>query len=68
MTAYKSIDPKYPGGYRAESPFDLGGVDDNYFLSSDGFDKEFRQRQPTRCKLLLKQGIFFIVQAKRYLM
>lgn len=26
------IDPKYPGGYRAESPFDLKGIDDNFFL------------------------------------
>ena len=26
------IDPTYPGGYRAESPFDFGGIDDNYFL------------------------------------
>lgn len=26
------IDPSYPGGYRAESPFDFYGVDDNYFL------------------------------------
>ena len=26
------IDPGYPGGYRAESPFDFNGVDDNYFL------------------------------------
>lgn len=26
------IDPSYPGGYRAESPFDYGGIDNNYFL------------------------------------
>ncbi len=26
------IDPSYPGGYRAESPFDLGGIDNGYFL------------------------------------
>lgn len=26
------IDPCYPGGYRAESPFDLGGIDNGYFL------------------------------------
>lgn len=26
------IDPAYPGGYRVESPFDLGGIDNNYFL------------------------------------
>lgn len=26
------IDPSYPGGYKAESPFDFGGIDDNYFL------------------------------------
>lgn len=26
------IDPSYPGGYKAESPFDFGGVDNNYFL------------------------------------
>ena len=26
------IDPAYPGGYRAESPFDFGGVDNNFFL------------------------------------
>lgn len=26
------IDPAYPGGYRAESPFDFGGIDNNYFL------------------------------------
>ena len=26
------IDPGYPGGYRAESPFDFSGVDDNYYL------------------------------------
>ena len=26
------IDPGYPGGYRAESPFDFYGVDDNFFL------------------------------------
>ncbi|MGN0441541.1 MAG: hypothetical protein ACI4FO_02435 [Acutalibacteraceae bacterium] len=26
------IDPSYPGGYRAESPFDLGGIDNNFFL------------------------------------
>lgn len=26
------IDPSCPGGYRAESPFDFGGIDNNYFL------------------------------------
>ena len=26
------IDPSYPGGYRAESPFDLGGIDNGFFL------------------------------------
>lgn len=26
------IDPCYPGGYRAESPFDFGGIDNGYFL------------------------------------
>lgn len=26
------IDPSYPGGYRAESPFDFSGIDDNFFL------------------------------------
>lgn len=26
------IDPTYPGGYRAESPFDMDGMDDIYFL------------------------------------
>ena len=26
------IDPSFPGGYRAESPFDFDGLDDNYFL------------------------------------
>ena len=26
------IDPAYPGGYRAESPFDFGGIDNNFFL------------------------------------
>lgn len=26
------IDPAYPGGYRAEAPFDFGGVDNNFFL------------------------------------
>jgi hypothetical protein len=26
------IDPQYPGGYRAESPFDYNGIDNNYFL------------------------------------
>ncbi len=26
------IDPSYPGGYRAESPFDFDGIDNNYFL------------------------------------
>lgn len=26
------IDPQYPGGYRAESPFDFNGIDNNYFL------------------------------------
>ncbi len=26
------IDPSYPGGYRAESPFDYGGIDNNFFL------------------------------------
>jgi len=26
------IDPAYPGGYRAESPFDLRGIDNNFFL------------------------------------
>ncbi len=26
------IDPSYPGGYRAESPFDFGGIDNNFFL------------------------------------
>ena len=26
------IDPSYPGGYRAESPFDFGGIDNGYFL------------------------------------
>lgn len=26
------IDPKVPGGYKVESPFDLNGVDDNLFL------------------------------------
>ena len=26
------IDPNYPGGYRAESPFDFGGIDNGFFL------------------------------------
>ncbi len=26
------IDPSYPGGYRAESPFDFKGLDNNFFL------------------------------------
>lgn len=26
------IDPNYPGGYRAESPFSFGGFDNQYFL------------------------------------
>lgn len=26
------IDPQYPGGYRAESPFDFNGIDNIYFL------------------------------------
>lgn len=26
------IDPQYPGGYRAESPFDFNRIDNNYFL------------------------------------
>ncbi len=26
------IDPGYPGGYRAESPFDFSGIDNGYFL------------------------------------
>ena len=26
------IDPSYPGGYRAESPFDLNGIDNGFFL------------------------------------
>jgi hypothetical protein len=26
------IDPAYPGGYKAESPFDFGGIDNDYFL------------------------------------
>ncbi len=26
------IDPSYPGGYRAESPFDFGGIDNSFFL------------------------------------
>lgn len=26
------IDPSYPGGYRAESPFDFRGIDNNFFL------------------------------------
>lgn len=26
------IDPSYPGGYKAESPFDFDGIDNNYFL------------------------------------
>ena len=26
------IDPSYPGGYRVESPFDLDGLDNNFFL------------------------------------
>lgn len=26
------IDPSYPGGYRAESPFAFGGMDNNFFL------------------------------------
>ena len=26
------LDPRYPGGYRAESPFDFDGIDDDYFL------------------------------------
>ncbi|PKO08623.1 MAG: hypothetical protein CVU40_14290 [Chloroflexi bacterium HGW-Chloroflexi-2] len=26
------IDPQFPGGYRAESPFDFNGIDNNYFL------------------------------------
>ncbi len=26
------IDPSYPGGYKAESPFDFGGIDNNFFL------------------------------------
>jgi hypothetical protein len=42
-------------------------TDDDYFLSSDGFNKEFCQRQSARCKLLLKQRVFFIGQAKRHL-
>lgn len=24
------IDPSYPGGYKAESPFDFGGIDNQY--------------------------------------
>lgn len=43
-------------------------VDNNYFSFADGFDKEFCQRQSARCKLPLQQCVFFIVQAKRYLM
>ncbi len=26
------LDPAYPGGYRAESPFDLNGLDSSYYL------------------------------------
>ena len=26
------IDPKVPGGYKVESPFDLNGIDNNFFL------------------------------------
>jgi len=26
------LDPSYPGGYRAESPFDLSGIDSSYYL------------------------------------
>lgn len=26
------IDPKTPGGYRVEAPFDLGGIDDGFFF------------------------------------
>ncbi len=26
------LDPAYPGGYRAESPFDLNGIDSSYYL------------------------------------
>ena len=26
------IDPTYPGGYRVESPFEFGGIDNNFFL------------------------------------
>lgn len=26
------LDPTYPGGYRAESPFDLNGIDNSYYL------------------------------------
>ena len=26
------LDPSYPGGYRVESPFDLNGIDNSYYL------------------------------------
>lgn len=32
LTMRVILDPQYPGGYRVESPFDLNGIDDNYYL------------------------------------
>lgn len=32
LTMRVIIDPAYPGGYRVESPFDLGGIDNGYYL------------------------------------
>lgn len=32
LTMRVILDSQYPGGYRVESPFDLNGIDDNYYL------------------------------------
>lgn len=32
LTMQIEIDPLYPGGYRVKSPFNLNGLDNNYFL------------------------------------
>lgn len=32
LTMNITIDPQYPGGYRVESPFDLNGIDDSFYL------------------------------------
>ncbi len=44
------IDPSYPGGYKVESPFDLEGIDDGYFLRQiqwlEQYDGVFLDKDP----------------------